>query len=47
MTEPVDIYARWIDELEKANANPDYEDEAHEDSEEQSTQDSDGYWSCL
>ena len=47
MTEPVDIYAKWIDELEKANANPDYEDEAHEDSEEQSNQDSDGYWSCL
>ena len=47
LTEPVDVYARWIDELEKANANPDYEEEEHEESEEENNQDSDGYYACL
>ncbi|KAK8816979.1 hypothetical protein AV274_0906 [Blastocystis sp. ATCC 50177/Nand II] len=43
LTEPVDIYARWIDELEKANANPDYEEEEHEESDEENNPESDGY----
>lgn len=47
LTEPVDIYARWIDELEKANANPDYEEEEHEESDEENNPESDGYYACL
>ena len=47
LTEPVDIYARWIDELEKANSNPDYEEEEHEESDEDNNPESDGYYTCL
>ena len=41
------MYARWIDELEKANANPDYEEEEHEESDEENNPESDGYYACL
>ena len=39
LTAPVDIYARWIDELEKVNASPYGNDDEAEDSEHES----DGY----
>ena len=43
MTAPVDIYARWIDELEKVNASPYGDDEEGEDVERDSEHESDGY----
>lgn len=40
LTAPVDIYAKWIDELEKANANPgNSDDEEHDEISENSEQD--------
>ena len=40
LTAPVDIYAKWIDELEKANANPgDLDDLEHDELSENSEQD--------
>ena len=40
LTAPVDIYATWIDELEKVNANPgDLDDIDHDENSEISDQD--------
>ena len=43
LTAPVDIYARWIDELEKVNASPYGDDDEGEDVERESEHESDGY----
>lgn len=42
LTAPVDIYSRWIDELEKKNRMPDDENEPYSDG-VNSNPDSDGY----
>lgn len=43
LTAPVDIYARWIDELEKVNSSPYGDDEEGDEVERDSEHESDGY----
>ena len=43
LTEPVDVYAKWIDSLEAANPLPYADPEEGDDEQKESDHDSDGY----